>query len=62
MGLPLIATDGFKFYARVNRRLFSVACVYGKVVKTWRNGRVVKVERRPVIGTRRRLDEAADYR
>lgn len=58
--LPLIATDGLKFYARVIRRLFGAACIYGQVVKTWRKDRVIKVERRPVIGTRRRLDDALE--
>jgi IS1 family transposase len=60
VGIPLIATDGFKFYTRVIGRLFGAACVYGQVVKTWRKDRVTKVERRPVIGTRRRLDEALE--
>jgi len=60
VGTPLLATDGFKFYARVIRRLFGPACNYGQVIKTWRNCRVVKVERRPVIGTRQRLDEALE--
>lgn len=55
---PWIATDGFKFSARVIRQLFGVACVYGQVVKTWRNDRVIQVERQPTIGTWRRLDEA----
>ena len=30
------------------------------MVKTWRNDRVIKVERRPVVGTQRRLDEALE--
>jgi IS1 family transposase len=30
---PLIATDGFKFYRQVVRRLFGVACLYGQVIK-----------------------------
>jgi transposase-like protein/IS1 family transposase len=48
--IPLIATDGFKFYERVTGQVFGVACVYGQVVKTRRNNRVVKVERKAVIG------------
>ncbi len=58
--MPLIATDGFKFYARVIERLFGATCIYGQVVKTWRKDRVTKVQRRPVIGTQRRLDEALE--
>ena len=58
VGVPLVATDGLKFYARVVRRLFGPACIYGQVVKTWRTDRVIKVERRPVIGSWRRLENA----
>jgi IS1 family transposase len=58
--VPLIATDGFKFYARVIERLFGATCIHGQVSKTWRKDRVTKVERRPVIGTRRHLDEALE--
>jgi transposase-like protein/IS1 family transposase len=49
--IPLITTDGFKFYERVIGRVFGPACVYGQVIKTRRNDHVVKVERRAVIGT-----------
>jgi IS1 family transposase len=47
---PLIATDGFNFYRKVVRRLFGPACLYGQVIKTRANDRIVKVERRAVIG------------
>jgi transposase-like protein/IS1 family transposase len=50
---PLITSDGFKFYERVIGRLFGPACVYGQVIKTRRNDRVVRVERRSVIGAGR---------
>ena len=50
---PLITTDGFKFYERVIGRVFGPACVYGQVIKTRRNDRVVRVERRAVIGAGR---------
>jgi transposase-like protein len=45
--IPLITTDGFKFYERVIGRAFGPACVYGRVIKTRRNDRVVRVERQP---------------
>jgi transposase-like protein/IS1 family transposase len=48
--IPLITTDGFGFYEKVVGRVFGPACVYGQVIKTRRNDRVVKVERRAVIG------------
>jgi hypothetical protein len=43
---------------RVNRRIFRPACLYGQVIKTRRNDRIVKVERRAVIGDAWRFDEA----
>ena len=55
---PLIVTDGFDYYEKVVRQLFSVACVYGQVVKTRRNDRVNKVERRQIIGAKWRFEEA----
>ncbi len=52
---PLIATGGFRFYAPVIGWLFASACVYGSVIKRWRKDRITRVERRPSIGTARRL-------
>ena len=56
--VPLIATDGFAFYAKVIRRVFGPACLYGQVIKTRRNDRVIKVERRAVIGAIWRFEQA----
>jgi hypothetical protein len=53
--IPLITTDGFEFYERVVWQVFGPACVYGQVLKKRRNNRIVKVERRTVIGTEGRL-------
>ena len=58
VGVPLIATDGFEFYVDVMAHLFGSACVYGQVLKTRRNDRVVRVERRVKIGTASRLTAA----
>jgi hypothetical protein len=44
---PLITTDGFKFYERVIGRVFGPACVYGQVIKTRRNDRVVRWSEEP---------------
>jgi transposase-like protein/IS1 family transposase len=55
--VPLIATDGFAFYAKVIRRVFGPACLYGQVIKTRRNDRIVKVERRAIIGADWRLEK-----
>jgi transposase-like protein/IS1 family transposase len=51
--IPLITTDGFEFYKKVIWRVFGPGCLYGQVIKTRRNDRVVRVERRAVIGTGR---------
>ena len=58
VGFPLIATDGFEYYVGVIVGLFGSACVYGQVLKTRRNDRVVRVERRLKIGTASRLQAA----
>jgi IS1 family transposase len=56
--LPLITTDGFGFYEKVAGRVFGPACAYGQVIKTRRNDRIVKVERRIVLGGASRLKQA----
>jgi IS1 family transposase len=55
---PLIATDGFAFYAKVIRRVFGPACLYGQVTKTRRNNHVIKVDRRSVRGAAWRFERA----
>jgi len=56
--LPLIVTDGFDFYEKVVRRVFGPACLYGQVLKTRRNDRIVKVERRAPFGAGWRFEKA----
>ena len=58
VGFPLIATDGFEYDVGVSERLFGSACVSGQVLKTRRNDRGVRVERRRRIGTAGRLKAA----
>ena len=55
---PLIVTDGFAFYGAVIRRVFGPAALYAQVIKTRRHDRVVRVERRAVIGAAWRFDDA----
>jgi transposase-like protein/IS1 family transposase len=55
--VPLVVTDGFQFYKKVVRRVFGPACLYGQVIKTRRNDRIIKVERRAVIGAAWRFEE-----
>ncbi len=57
-GCPLLATDGFAYYFAAIRRLIGPVYVYGQVIKTRRNDRVVRVERR----VKDRYREAADGR
>jgi len=54
----LIVTDGFEFYEKVARQVFGSACLYAQVLKTRRNDRIIKVERRQVIGTASQFEEA----
>ena len=56
--LPLIATDGFKFYRQVVRRVFGSACLYGQVIKKRRNNRVVRVQMKTRLGASWRWDAA----
>jgi IS1 family transposase len=51
--IPLITTDGFQFYKKVIGHVFGPACVYGQVIKTRRNDRVIRVERKIMIGAGR---------
>ena len=55
---PLIVTDGFEFYDTAIRRVFGPAALYAQVIKTRRHDRVVRVERRAVIGAAWRFDDA----
>ena len=55
---PLIVTDGFEFYGTVIRRVFGSAALYAQVIKTRHHDRVVRVDRRAVIGAAWRCDEA----
>jgi transposase-like protein/IS1 family transposase len=55
--VPLIATDGFKFYRQIVQRLFGSACLYGQVIKKRRNDRVVRVQRKASFGAAWRWDE-----
>jgi hypothetical protein len=55
--IPMIVADGFEFYRRVVRRIFRSACLYGQVIKTRRNDRIIKVERRTLIGDTWRFEE-----
>ena len=48
--IPFVTTDGFQFYEKGIGRIFGPACVYGQVIKRRRNDRVVRAERKALIG------------
>jgi hypothetical protein len=56
--IPLITTDGFKYYSPAIRRSFGPACVRGQVIKRLRKDRVVTVGRKLVTGTVWKLEDA----
>ena len=58
---PLIVTDGFKFYGTAIRRVFGPAALYAQVIKTRRHDRVVRVDRRAVVGAAWRVDRALTH-
>ena len=58
---PLIVTDGFEFYGTVIRRVFGPAALYAQAIKTRRHDRVVRVERRAVMGAAWRFDDALTH-
>ena len=55
--VPLIATDGYTFYERAIRKCFG-KCLYAQVIKTRRNDRITKVDRRMIIGNKRDFEKA----
>jgi hypothetical protein len=57
-GQVLITSDGFDYYERVVRGLLGIACVYGQVIKTRRNNRVIRAERSLKLGTKGQLADA----
>ncbi len=58
--VPLIATDGYRYYKSAIRQVFGSFCHFGQVIKQRRKDRVVKVDRIPVIGTRREMAAALE--
>ena len=54
----LFTTDGFEMYEWAAKRLLSGICIYGQVIKKRRENRVVRVDRRLLLGTQAELDEA----
>ena len=57
----LFTTDGFEMYEWAAKRLLPGICIYGQVIKKRRENRVVRVDRRLLLGTQEELDEALLY-
>jgi len=58
--IPLIATDGYRYYGIVLGRLLGRGGIHGQVVKTYRKSRVAKVERDLSIGSQWQLQDALE--
>ena len=54
----LFTTDGFEMYEWAAKRFLVGVCIYGQVIKKRRENRVVRVDRRLLLGTEAELEEA----
>ncbi len=54
----LFTTDGFEMYEWAAKRLLREVCISGQVIKKRRENRVVRVDRRLLLGTQAELEEA----
>ena len=55
---PLIfTTDGFDAYSWAAKNLLNSICLYAQVIKKRRKNRVIKVERRLIIGTMQKMEQ-----
>ena len=57
---PMIMADGFEFYERAVDQVFGERCILGQVMKTRRENRVVRVERRINCGNSEELEDALE--
>lgn len=57
-GRFLFTTDGFEPYAWAVKAMLALVCVYAQVIKTRRKDRVVRVERKLIVGTEFQLENA----
>jgi transposase-like protein/IS1 family transposase len=54
----LFTTDGFEMYEWAVKRLLACVCIYGQVIKKRRENRVIRADRRLLLGTKSELEEA----
>ena len=57
----LFTTDGFEIYEWAAKRLLLGVCIYGQVIKKRRENRVVRVDRRLLLGAQAALEEALSH-
>ena len=57
----LFTTDGFEVYEWAAKRLLPGLCIYGQVIKKRRENRVVRVDRRLLLGAQAALEEALSH-
>jgi IS1 family transposase/transposase-like protein len=53
----IFTTDGFDPYSWAAKRLLNSICLYAQVIKKRRKNRVIKVERRLIIGTKPKMEQ-----
>ncbi len=54
----LFTSDGFEMYEWAVKRLLAGVCIYGQVIKKRRENRVIRVDRRLLLGRKSELEEA----
>jgi IS1 family transposase/transposase-like protein len=57
VNLFIFTTDGFEPYFWAAKRLLDSICLYAQVIKKRRKDRVIKVERRLIIGTKSKMEQ-----
>jgi IS1 family transposase len=53
----IFTTDGFEPYFWATKNLLDSICLYAQVIKKRRKNRVIKVERRLIIGTKQKMEQ-----
>ena len=53
----IFTTDGFEPYSWATKNLLNSICMYAQVIKKRRKNRVIKVERRLIIGTMSKMEQ-----
>jgi IS1 family transposase len=53
----IFTTDGFEPYSWAAKNLLDSICLYAQVIKKWRKNRVIKIDRRLIIGTKQKMEQ-----